>query len=581
MESSALPPPPPGVQEEIAFQRAAVARLKKEILGDDRTSSQRRYIREFHEEFRSFAEISSLDDLTIDCYKADIVYTGDYHALPASQRFAAWLLRDIASRSREVVLCLEMVYGRNQRTLDRYMRGEIGESEFLKAIRYDQEWGYDWESFREVFETAREFGIDSFGIDCMPRTGFRFIRKRDAYAAARIADIVERRPNAKIVVLIGESHLSRNHLPGKVTANLKRKGFEKRGLLVLQNLEEIYWQLSEKGLGRVDVVRLGPGRYCHFNSSPIAKYEAYRHILEVWRGDAEEDGRVDLTSTVYSMIDTILKFLHVDKYGYCVRREDRWREFLVDVYPDVYSDLDVEELERMLRAHQFEPEDVRGILEHVERSGSCYIPRINAIVVGQFNLVHAGEEAAHFVNQILKGEIYGSTPRSLPQHDLFYGGVMEEALAFFGSKLIDPGRNHFFETKFYQYYRKDREMIEANTPYTFEEFNAIINFILLHKKFERDYRDYKDVPPEILDGIRAEPQLANIHIHELGYFLGQQMYDAYRAGLLSRKAILRLFKTPYNESGSALMAYLELTETVQPALHGAPVSGPGDTRTGA
>ncbi len=576
METSAPSPPSPGVQEEIAFQKAAVARLKKEILGDDRTSSQRRYIREFHNEFRSFAEISSLDDLTIACYKSDIVYIGDYHALPAAQHFATWLLRDIASRSREVVLCLEMIYGRNQRTLDRFMRGEIPEEEFLKAIRYDLEWGYEWESFRGLFEVAREFGIDVFGIDCMPRTGFRFIRKRDAYAAARIADVVDRRPNAKVVVLVGESHLARSHLPGRVTANLKRRGFQKRSLIVLQNLEDIYWQLSERGLGRVDVVRLGPDRYCHFNASPIAKYEAYRHILEVWRGDAEEEGRIDLTSTVYSMIDTILRFLHVDKYSHCVRREKRCREFLVDVYPDVYSDLDVEDLRRMLRAHRFAAEDAEEVLGHVRRSGSCYIPRVNAIVIGQFNLVHAGEEAAHFVNQILKGEIYGGSPRRLPQHDLFYGGVLEEALAFFGSKLIDPGRNHFFETEFYQYYRKDREIIEKNTPYSFEEFNAIINFILLHKRFEREYQDHDDVPKEILDGIGSEPKRANVLIHELGYFLGQQMYDAYLGGLLSRKEILNLFRTSFAENDSALHAYLDLTGQVSPAIHGRPLTGARD-----
>jgi uncharacterized iron-regulated protein len=323
METFALPPSSPGIKEEITFQRAAVARLKREIVGDDRNSGQRRYIREFHDEFKFFEEIASLDDLTIACYKADIVYIGDYHALPDSQRFAAWLLRDIASRSREVVLCMEMVYGRSQRSLDRFMKNEISEADFLKAIRYDLEWGYDWDAFRSVFEVAREYDISVFGIDCMPRTGFRFIRKRDAYAAARVADIIERRPHAKVVLLIGESHLARHHLPGKVTANLKRKGIEKRGVLVLQNLEEIYWQLSEQGLNRVDAVRLGPDRYCRFNASPIAKYEAYRHILEVWRGDAEDEGRVDLTSTVYSMIDTILRFLHIDKYSYCVRKEER------------------------------------------------------------------------------------------------------------------------------------------------------------------------------------------------------------------------------------------------------------------
>ncbi len=82
------------------------------------------------------------------------------------------------------------------------------------------------------------------------------------------------------------------------------------------------------------------------------------------------------------------------------------------------------------------------------------------------------------------------------------------------------------------------------------------------------------MPQEILDGIRSEPKRANILIHELGYFLGQQMYDAYRAGLLSRKAILQLFKKSYRESGSALTVYLELSETVRPALHGALLANP-------
>ncbi|HEU4403516.1 MAG TPA: hypothetical protein VFT43_15570, partial [Candidatus Polarisedimenticolia bacterium] len=248
--------------------------------------------------------------------------------------------------------------------------------------------------------------------------------------------------------------------------------------------------------------------------------------------------------------------------------------FLVDVYPEVYSGMEIEDLRKLLRGHRFTAAETDEVLSHVTRSGSCYIPRINAIFIGRFNTVHAGEEAAHFVNQALKGEIYGAAPREMPQHDLFYGGVMEEALAFFGSKLIDPSRNHFFETEFYQYYRKDRETIEAHTPYGFEDFNAIINFILLHKKFESSYGQYDEVPREILDGIRAEPKRANILIHELGYFLGQQIYDAYRAGILDRKEIAALFRASYRESGSALATYLDLTEKVRPAIEGTPAMRP-------
>ena len=564
MDAPPTPSATPQAREAIAFQKAAVARLKREILGVDR-NSRRRYIREFHEETRSFEALSSLDDLTIACYKADIVYIGDYHALPESQEFAARLLREIATRSREVVLCVEMIFGRDQRSLDLYMSGAIDEAEFLRSIRYDEDWGYDWSAFRKLFEAAREQRVAVVGIDCEPRVGFRYIRRRDAHAAARIVDIADRRPNARIVVVIGESHLARNHLPRRVTEALKKRGLERRGVTVLQNLEDIYWQLVERGLDEVDVVSLGPGRFCVFNASPISKYEAYRRTLEIWKGDEEEDGQVDLTSTVYRMIDTILKFLRVDKYTHCVRREGRSREFLVDDYPEVYSDLEEKDLRRMLRGHRFTPEEVDEIVAHVARSGSCYIPRINAIIIGQFNMVHAGEEAAHFVNLVLKGEIYNEAPREMPQHDLFYNGVLEEALGFFGSKLIDPSRNHFFETAFYQYYRKDRAEIEANTPYSYEDFNAIINFILLHKKFEQTYESYDEVPAEILDGIRAEPRRANILIHELGYFLGQQIYDAYRAGTLARRDLTHLFRQSFRESGSALRAYLDLTEKVRGA----------------
>jgi len=579
------PSPSPQGREAVAFQKAAVARLKREIVGVDR-NNRRRYIREFHDEFRSFLAVSSRDDLIIDCYKADIIYLGDYHALPASQRFASEMLAEIATRAQETILCLEMVYGRDQANLDRYMSGGISEAEFVKAIRYQAEWGYDWASFRPLFETARAHAVSVFGVDSGPRTGFRHIRQRDAYAAARIADLAARHPNARIVVVIGESHLARNHLPRKVTDHLKGQGLEKRGVIVLQNLEEVYWQLAERGLEQVDVVSLGPGRYCCFNTSPLAKYEAYRRTLEVWKGEEEDESQVDLTSTVHGMIDAILKFLRVDKYSHRLRRRAGGGEFMVDVYPEIYSGIDEKDLRRLLKTHQFSPEEMDQVAGHLDRSGSCYIPRINAIFIGRLNMVHAGEEAAHFVNLALKGEIYDDAPREMPQHDLFYSGVLEEALGCFGSKLIDPSRIHFFETEFYQYYRKERAEIEANTPYSYEDFNAIIHFILLHKTFEQNYARYQEVPPEILEGIRAAPRRANILIHELGYFLGQQLYDAYKAGTLDRREIARLFRLSFRASGSALQTYLDLTERVgspapeAPPAQTAPSAEPGGRAQG-
>ena len=44
--------------------------------------------------------IVAFDDLVIACYRADLVYIGDFHALPRSQAFTAKLLEEIARRSR-------------------------------------------------------------------------------------------------------------------------------------------------------------------------------------------------------------------------------------------------------------------------------------------------------------------------------------------------------------------------------------------------------------------------------------------------------------------------------------------------
>jgi hypothetical protein len=569
MPPRSAPAPAPQVLEEIAFQKATVARLRREIGDVDRTS-RRGYIKEFHSNIGRFEASCSWDDLVIACYRADLVYIGDYHALPSAQETAARLLEAIAERSRAVVLGVEMVYGRHQRVLDRYMAGEIDEAFFLRAIRYQSDWGYDWAAFRKIYDVARAHRIPVVGLDCPPRTGFRHIRRRDRYAADRIAAMIAANPGARAVVLFGESHLAPSHLPRQVTMRLKRRGLEKRAVTVVQNLEEIYWQMSQAGYSGSDVARIGAHTYCHFNAGPIAKYEAYRRTIETWKeedGSQDEDA-VDLTSTVHGIIDMILRFLKIDPYTRRLQLPGRGRDLIVDLYPDIHSGLEDEEVRTLFRSARLPVEDAAEVLDHLERSGSCYVPRLNAIFLGEFSLVHAGEEAAHFINQLLKGEIYEAVPRALPQHDLFYSAVLEEALGFFGSKIVDPSRNHFFENEFYQYYRKDRETIEKNTPYKFEEFNEIISFVLLHKKFEHSYEAYGEVPQPILEGIRADAKRVNVLVHELGYFLGQQLHDAYRMGLVDRADMLALFRASFRRTGSALGAYLDLSRKVAPALKG-------------
>jgi uncharacterized iron-regulated protein len=552
----------PKIKEMIEDQREVVENLKNIIFGSD-PDSQKKYIRDFTEEFTTFRKISSLDDLFISCYKSDLIYIGDYHALKESQLFAAKLIRRIAQRTKTAILTLEMVYTRNQATLDSWMEGKISEEEFLQRIRYEEEWGYDWEGFKAIFDAARDCNVKVFGVDSGPRGGLKHIRRRDRFAAEKIVQLIHLYPEAKIIVLYGESHLAKNHLPRKVKEKLKKNSVEKSEVVIVQNVDRLYWQFKKRGLEYVDVVEVDDRKYCVFNTSLIAKYESYRTTLEKWKGLGDDD-EIDLTPTIHNMIDSILKFLEIDKYSYCLHKENGYREYLIDVYPEVYATNDKDFFKGLLKEKNFSQRDIKRIGMHIAEKGSCYVTEINAIFIGTFDVIHGAEESAHFINKVLKGEVGRKRiiQKTLLPYDAFYTTTIEEAIAFFGSKLIDPSRNHFFETDFYQLYGKDKEKIEKKTEYLFEEFNEIINFILLHKKFEKEYEHHDDVPKELLTGIKSEGRLFSILTHEIGYFLGHQIFDAYQKGLIDKEQIVSLFKMRFLKSGSALESYLSFVEKV-------------------
>ena len=550
-------------QQELRAQKAAVMALRRQIGLVDK-NARRTYIRDFNKDFASFQERASYDDLIVRGFRSDIIYIGDYHALDRCQEFAARFLADMIQRASGVVLGVEMIYGRQQHILDEWLAHHIEDAELLRRLRYDQEWGYHWASYRKVLETARSAGVPVVGLDREPRTGFRLIRRRDTYAAGRIADVFAGKPGTKMVVLVGESHLARRHLPGRVVRALADRQLEKRSLIIVQNIDALYWQRAEEGLDDAEVVRLDTNRYCVFNSTPLAKYEAYRRVLEQWR-DAGGDDEVDLAPTVHSMIETILRFLRLDGDRLLFTSQDGTRQALPDLLPEVYAGEMVEFIDGMMARHGLDEDSREQILGHLERAGSCYVPRINAIFVGTFDLTHAGEEASHFVNFALRGEIYAAWDgQERPAHHRFYGAVLDEAIGYFGSKLIDPARNHFFETDFYRYHSSDAEEVEARTGYAFADFRAIIDFILLHKKFERDYQQRREIPPAILQGIHSTGDRQRILTHELGYFLGQQIHDGYQQGLVKHAEIVDLFRRRRLEDNQPLEEYLDWAEKLKP-----------------
>src|SRR5260370_4011483 len=219
-----------------AAQMHALAAVRRE-LGPRDSAHGRKYLREFAQAFRRYDAVLNREQLTSKVAAADILLIGDYHALPASQRFAAGLLEQLA-RGRPVALGLEAVLSRDQHILDAWWRREIGEAELRQRLRFDREWGYDWDPCYELLTTARDHGEGIYGLDCMPRDDLRRIGSRDRHASAKICEMREKHPNAALVVLFGESHMAPQHLPRVMREALPCA----RILTILHNVDTFYWQ---------------------------------------------------------------------------------------------------------------------------------------------------------------------------------------------------------------------------------------------------------------------------------------------------------------------------------------------------
>src|SRR5262249_23116824 len=249
-------------------------------------------------------------ELLSEVRNANLIWVGDYHALATSQMLVVELLKAIAQGKANVALAVEPIFARSQESLDRWMSGKISEQEFLERIRYYEEWGCEWSGYKAIFETARELRIPVYGVDCHPRNDMRSIGRRDLGVARRIARLIQNDPTQTLIVVFGESHLAPNHLPGRGRALLERKGIASQELVLLQNVDALYWKLQESGLVEARAVRVREGCYCVFNATPIEKYESFRQYLHKC---IEEDSSGDWTLLAQTLLEVMMDFLAIKK----------------------------------------------------------------------------------------------------------------------------------------------------------------------------------------------------------------------------------------------------------------------------
>lgn len=545
------------LQMEITAQKRAIARLKREIFGIDKTYKSK-YIREFMAEHRAFQEIVPLGHVIDEAAAADVVYFGDYHPLDASQDLVLRLMRELTSRARPVVLALEMLYTRQQPSLDRWMKGTITEGEFLSEIEYKSEWGFNWESYRRIFMLAKNPFIPIFGIDEEPRDQLTFIRSRDRLIARRIMTIRRFFPGHLVLVVVGESHLASNHLPAGVRAFC---GEPYREVIVVQNIEEIYWQLLGSGKETADAVRIDRTRYCIFNTSPILKYESYREIIDAWSGDGTSDR---WTPVLEKMVDDILLFLVRDRCELCVTVRDGLQETIDDVFPEVYCCTTYKAFATLLRSKRMSQLGTFAIIEYLRQCGIAYVPAVNAFLVMRFESVHPLREAARFVVWATRDRVGKERGTDRDPADRFYEFVLEEALLYLATKFVNP-KQDCLETDPVLRCIDSRGVVRCALPrLSMSDTRKIVRMVKYH--FRRDRKtDVRFPVTRKLEAIyRLGIKRRWFAVRTLGHTLGDAIYTAYHAGQVTRDEIIELFRERFEAPGSARGRYLAFVRRTSP-----------------
>jgi hypothetical protein len=502
-----------------AAQLHALTDVQREVRAYDH-SSRRKYLQQFHQAFQSYEAIIDGPQLEAMIRTADILLIGDYHALPAAQRYAASLLEKRAQPGdRPVVLGVETIFSRHQHILDDWWRREIDADELRQRIRFDSDWGYDWAPFYELLVTAREHAEAIYGLDCMPREDLRKIGARDRHAADKIVEIRARHPHAVVMVLFGESHLAPDHLPAAVRDQLP----DARLFTILQNNDALYWQATSERQEQVDAVRVSDDVVCVFNATPLEKYESYRLYLTRWR---QEENQPDGSPTVYNLVDGLSRFLGINRHSSANTTQPK---FLVDLLPEVYCASSDARLRQILLRATGDTKKVDGMLAKVEAQGSVYLPSINAFYLRDFQMAYAAEEAARFLHHACRGLPLRRNGHAAPASepvDRFYARTLEHALAYFGSRVLYPAR-----------------------PPVREDDGSELSRAACDKLMQ--------------EALRGNRDKFDSFAQHLGYTMGSELYDAYVKGWVSRRAVRNLFLAHIDGPGEARAACREAIRKIR------------------
>ncbi len=489
-----------------------------------------RYRKDYEREFVRRWVPSQKAELIEKIRSSRLVLMGDFHALQQSQKSQLRLLTAF-SRTAPFVLALECFYVEDQALLESYLQGKKTEKEFLAEIKWEARWGFPWENYRPLLRWAQKHKIPVYGLNQeVAKYSAVGLKIRDQVAARKICDILKQHPERICYTIYGDLHLAKKHLPQEIY-RVMGSAFEKKTLRIFQNAERIYFQLLAKDMETsVDVVKLSRQDYCLLSVPPWVKWQNYLLYLEQAYDVELSDDVLDYTDHVVRYVKIIAEELgakiSLDRIAvYTAQDPLFWKKV-----EDVYSLKQRQWLERM-----------------IEEGRSFYLPEMGVGYLARASVNHAATLAMQFV----QGSLAQRQRFSFAMPDEFLAQIWIEAVAYFGSKII----NHKRKT---DTIADLKASLAARSP----EGTAKdpLKLALSQKMHELLVLTGRAAPPRTY-----QPQKKWIYMQSaslLGGILGERLYFGYRKRLISSATLLNLLQKRMDDPGFAEV-YYEMLEIVE------------------
>ena len=260
-------------------------------------------------------------------------------------------------------------------------------------------------------------------------------------------------------------------------------------------------------------------------------------------------------------IATLLKGLGIGKRRRLPGKGNGGPVSLGEAFPEVHAGDAAGRLRKICRTHRLPAARTGEILDRLAAQGMVFVPEIDAVFVREFRAAAAGEAAAHFIRDARQDRLHRPAP-AVSGREGFYRRVLDEAIGFLGSAVLEPDRPYFFETDLlHRHAHRAADRAPADRP-LLTEYREVLDALLLHKRLEREAPEALEARVEAI--LAERPGQGPLLAQQLGSLLGQQLRDAGRAGRVAPRLLRHLFQGSGPAAGAPAAVYAHLARESAP-----------------